>query len=63
MEKKSITFEYEFVINHKDFKGVISCTKTVEIEDETGPCQYRYLYEKYRSIAVQDFVNKWIIKD
>ena len=57
-----VEFEYEFVVDHEDYCGSISCTKTVETDqDIDDPDIFRKLYEENAKIAIEDFQTKWAI--
>ena len=57
-----ITFEFEFVIDHEDFKGSISCTKSIKVDkDIDDTVVIRTTYEELRLEAIEDFMNRWTI--
>jgi hypothetical protein len=58
---ETITFEFEFYVDHPTFKGTISCTKTVSVVNSTD---HRKVYETLLAEAHREFVrNIKIVED
>jgi len=59
-----IEFEFEFTVDHEDFKGSISCSKKIYTDkDVDDPDITRVLYEQARVSVCNEFKEKWVILD
>ena len=56
----TVTFEYEFVVDHEDFRGSISCSKKIHTDKDTDdPKVCEELYAEYAKIACEEFLERF----